>query len=120
MPAREEVAYFGAGPAPLPTSVLTKGAQAFVNYEDTGLSLAEISHRSAIANQILADTKAALTSLLSIPDNYETLFMHGGGTGEFSAVVFNMVACWAEKRRQAAVKEFGADEDKVLETVPGP
>lgn len=117
MPSREEVAYFGAGPAPLPTSVLTKGAQAFVNYEGSGLSLAEISHRSATANQILADTKAALTSLLSIPDNYEILFMHGGGTGEFSAVVFNMVAFWAEKRRQAAVKRYGADEDKVLETV---
>ncbi|KAL9613349.1 MAG: hypothetical protein Q9167_002110 [Letrouitia subvulpina] len=117
MPSREEVAYFGAGPAPLPTSVLNKGAQAFVNYEDTGLSLAEISHRSATANQILADTKAALTSLLSIPDNYEILFMHGGGTGEFSAVVFNMVAVWAEKRRRAAVKAFGADEDKILETV---
>lgn len=117
MPSREEVAYFGAGPAPLPTTVLTKGAQAFVNYEDTGLSLAEISHRSATANQILADTKAALTSLLSIPDNYEILFMHGGGTGEFSAVVFNMVAFWAEKRRQAAVNRLGADENKVLETV---
>ena len=117
MPSREEVAYFGAGPAPLPTSVLTKGAQAFVNYENTGLSLAEISHRSPTANRILAETKSALASLLSIPDNYEILFMHGGGSAEFSAVVFNLIAVWVEKRRRLAVKDLGADEEKVLERV---
>ena len=117
MPDRESVAYFGAGPAPLPTSVLEKGAQAFVNYENTGLSLAEISHRSSTANQILAETKAALTSLLDIPSNYEILFMHGGGSGEFSAVVFNMVAVWVEKRRREAEKELGADEPKILARV---
>lgn len=117
MPTREEVAYFGAGPAPLPTPVLEAGARAFLNYESTGLSLAEISHRSATANQILADTKAALTSLLEIPDNYEILFMHGGGSGEFSAVVYNMVAVWVEERRRRAEREVGADSEKILERV---
>ncbi len=117
MPSREEVAYFGAGPAPLPTSVLEKGARAFVNYEESGLSLAEISHRSPTANNILADTKAALTSLLDIPDNYEILFMHGGGSGEFSAVVFNLVAFWVEKRRRLAEQDFGNDADKILQRV---
>ena len=77
MPSREEVAYFGAGPAPLPTPVLEEGAKAFLNFENTGLSLAEISHRSPTANQILADTKARLIALLEIPDDYEVLFMHG-------------------------------------------
>ncbi|KAL8685464.1 MAG: hypothetical protein Q9218_007743 [Villophora microphyllina] len=112
MPDREDVAYFGAGPAPLPTPVLQKGAEAFVNFENTGLSLAEISHRSATANRILSDTRSALTSLLSIPDNYEILFMHGGGSAEFSAVVHNLVAVWVEKRRRDAVAEIGADKDE--------
>lgn len=117
MPSREEVAYFGAGPAPLPTPVLEEGARAFVNFEDSGLSLAEISHRSPTANKILANTKAALVLLLDIPDNYEILFMHGGGSGEFSAVVYNMVAVWVEKRRRLAEKELGSDEEKILERV---
>lgn len=117
MPFREEVAYFGAGPAPLPTRVLEEGAKAFFNYENTGLSLAEISHRSPTANQILADTKASLTALLDIPENYEILFMHGGGSGEFSAVVFNMVAVWVEKSRRRAEAECNGDSDQVLERV---
>ena len=117
MPTREEIAYFGAGPAPLPTPVLAAGAQAFLNYENTGLSLAEVSHRSPLANKILADTKSALSTFLEIPDTYEILFMHGGGTGEFSAVVFNLVAVWVEQRRRQAEKELGGDEEKVLERV---
>ena len=117
MPTREEVAYFGAGPAPLPTPVLAAGAEAFLNFESSGLSLAEISHRSSTATKILADTIAALTSLLDIPDNYAVLFMHGGGSGEFSAVVFNMVAVWVEKRRRRAESELRGDEEKILERI---
>ena len=96
MSSRKEVAYFGAGPAPLPTKAFGRGSQAFLNFENTGLSLAEISHRSPTASKILADTKQILTSLLDIPDNYEILMMHGGGSGEFSAVVFNLPAVWVE------------------------
>lgn len=98
-------------------SVLEAGAQAFVNYENSGLGLAEISHRSPTAAKILAESKEALRQLLNIPDNYEVLFMHGGGSGEFSAVVFNMVAVWVEKRRRLAEKELGNDEEKVLQRV---
>lgn len=101
----------------MPTSVLESGARAFVNFEDSGLSLAEISHRSPTATKILADTKEALISLLDIPDNYEVLFMHGGGSGEFSAVVFNLVAVWVEKRRRAAEKELGSDQEAILRRV---
>ena len=118
MPQRAEVCYFGAGPAPLPTQVLVAGAQAFVNFEDCGLSLAEISHRSPTAAGILKDTKDALITLLDIPDTHEVLFMHGGGSGEFSAVVLNLVAVWVEKRRQLALKELGDhDDNAVLERV---
>ena len=101
----------------MPTKVLEAGAQAFVNYEKTGLSLAEISHRSSLATKILNDTKSALSSILGMPDSHEILFLHGGGTGEFSAVVFNMVAVWVEQRRRRAEKELDGDEEKILERV---
>ncbi|ODM20446.1 hypothetical protein SI65_03499 [Aspergillus cristatus] len=115
MPTRQEVAYFGAGPAPLPTSVVEAGAQAFVNYNDSGLGLGEISHRSPTANKILEDTKANLSTLLDIPDNYEILFMQAGGSGEFSAVVQNLVSVWVERRRRKAEADVLAanpNEDK--------
>jgi phosphoserine aminotransferase len=115
MPSREEVAYFGAGPAPLPTPVIEAGGKAFVNYNDTGLGLAEISHRSPTANAVLAEAKAALTTLYDIPEDYEVLFMQAGGSGEFSAVVHNLVSVWVERRRRRAEKDLGKDEDKILE-----
>ena len=115
MPSREEIAYFGAGPAPLPTPVIEAGGKAFVNFNDTGLGLAEISHRSPTANKILAEAKEALIALYDIPDSYEILFMQAGGTGEFSAVVHNLVSVWIERRRRKAEKELGANEDQVVE-----
>jgi phosphoserine aminotransferase len=119
MPSRNEVHYFGAGPAPLPTDALEKAAASLLNHENTGLGLGEISHRSPTANKIIADAKTALIHLLSIPeDEYEIIFMQGGGTGEFSAVLQNCVSAWVERRRQAALKELGEGNDqKVLDKV---
>ncbi|KAJ9612078.1 Phosphoserine transaminase [Cladophialophora chaetospira] len=119
MPNRSEVAYFGAGPAPLPTPVIEKSAEAFVNFDNTGLSLAEISHRSSTANKILADAKDALAQLYDIPtDDYDIFFMQAGGTGEFSAAVQNLVGAWIEKRRRKAIEDLGEGKDaEVLERV---
>ncbi|KAF3077652.1 Phosphoserine aminotransferase [Trichoderma lentiforme] len=60
MPAREDITYFGAGPALLPTETLERAAQALVNFNGTGLGLAEHSHRSEIANTIINEAKADL------------------------------------------------------------
>ena len=119
MPSRSEVSYFGAGPAPLPTPILESAAASLLNHENSGLGLGEISHRSPTANKIIADAKSALVHLLSIPeDEYEIIFMQGGGSGEFSAVLQNLVVAWVERRRQRAVKELGEGKDaEVLERV---
>lgn len=104
MPSRSDVTYFGPGPAALPTPVLEAASQALLNYNSTGIGLAEHSHRSSLANDILRDTKTRLKSLLDVPDDYEILFMHGGGSGEFSAVVYNLVGVWVERRRRRLEK----------------
>ena len=106
MPSREEISYFGAGPAPLPSAVLKGAAENLLNYKGQGIGLCEISHRSAEATQILADTKAALATLLDIPGSYDILFLQSGGSGEFSAVVYNLVSIWVEKRRLRAQEEI--------------
>lgn len=117
MPSREEIAYFGAGPSGLDNQIALAASQAFLNYENSGLGLAEISHRSPEATKILADTKAALTQILEIPDNYEIMLSHGGGSGQFSAIVSNMIAMWVEKRRREAIEEEDSDERRILERV---
>lgn len=102
MPSRADVTYFGAGPALLPTDVLEDAAKALVNYNDTGLGIAEHSHRSAIATTIINEAKADLASYLDIPDDYEVLFLHGGGSGEFAATAYNFAGSWVA-RKQAEV-----------------
>ncbi|EMC96753.1 hypothetical protein BAUCODRAFT_488767 [Baudoinia panamericana UAMH 10762] len=114
MPQRSEVHYFGAGPAPLPTPVLEEASKVLLNYNDSGIGLTEISHRSPEANAILAHTQSGLQRLLDIPesdgpDGYQILFLQGGGSGEFSAVVYHMVAIWlggvAKKKQQGLDQE---------------
>lgn len=128
MPSRSEVTYFSPGPAALPTEVVEAAAQALVNYKSTGIGLAEHSHRSALANDVLHVTKTRFRTLLDIPDDYEVLFMQGGGSGEFSAVVYNLVGVWVERRRRRLEREIttknpeAAKDDvdaKVLEHLQG-
>lgn len=111
MPSRSDITYFGAGPALLPTDVLEDAAKALVNYNDTGLGIAEHSHRSAIATALINEAKADLTTYLDIPDDYEVLFMQGGGSGEFSAMAYNFVGAWVARKQ----KELGQGDSSVEE-----
>ncbi|GES96066.1 3-phosphoserine/phosphohydroxythreonine transaminase [Rhizophagus clarus] len=76
---RPKVYNFGAGPSALPLNVLEKAQRDFLNYENTGMSVMEISHRSKTFENLLNKTKQDLKTLLQVPDNYEILFMQGGG-----------------------------------------
>lgn len=114
MPERADITYFGAGPALLPTDVLETAATALVNYNGTGLGLAEHSHRSELALNIVNEAKADLATYLDVPSDYEILFMQGGGSGEFSATVYNLVAIWVERRKQKILKELGVEDSKQL------
>jgi phosphoserine aminotransferase len=118
MPARGDVHYFGAGPAPLPTSVLEEASKVLLNYNNSGIGITEISHRSPEANAILAHTQSGLRQLLDIPesegpDGYQILFLQGGGSGEFSAVVYHMISIWVAKK----AAELGNDETAIREAV---
>ncbi|WP_057831140.1 3-phosphoserine/phosphohydroxythreonine transaminase [Colwellia sp. TT2012] len=86
-----EVFNFCAGPAMLPTAVMAKAQQEFVNWQDTGSSVMELSHRSGIYIAMAEKAEADLRELMSIPDNYQVLFCHGGGRGQFSAVPLNLL-----------------------------
>ncbi|KAJ2990168.1 hypothetical protein NUW58_g3091 [Xylaria curta] len=109
MPSRTDITYFGAGPALLPTDTLEEAAKALLNYNGTGLGIAEHSHRSALAADIINQAKADLASCLDIPDDYEVLFMQGGGTGQFSAAVYNFVGAWVARKYKEIFGDIKGD-----------
>jgi phosphoserine aminotransferase len=82
---------FCAGPAMLPKAVMVKAQEEFINWNSTGSSVMELSHRSAIYMEMAAQAEADLRELMVIPDNYKVLFCHGGGRGQFSAVPLNLL-----------------------------
>jgi len=82
---------FCAGPAMLPAEVMETAQEEFINWQNTGSSVMELSHRSAIYMEMAASAEADLRQLMSIPDNYKVLFCHGGGRGQFSAVPLNLL-----------------------------
>ncbi len=86
-----EVFNFCAGPAMLPTAVMSKAQTEFINWNDTGSSVMELSHRSNIYMKMAFQAEADLRVLMAIPDNYKVLFCHGGGRGQFSAVPLNLL-----------------------------
>ncbi len=86
-----EVFNFCAGPAMLPKPVMTKAQKEFINWNNTGSSVMELSHRSEIYMVMAAEAEADLRDLMAIPDNYKVLFCHGGGRGQFSAVPLNLL-----------------------------
>ncbi|MBQ7836583.1 MAG: 3-phosphoserine/phosphohydroxythreonine transaminase [Clostridia bacterium] len=82
---------FSAGPSMLPLPVLEKAAAELVCYEDTGMSVMEMSHRSPAYDAIIKAAEAGLRSLMNVPDNYKILFMQGGASTQFAAVPLNLM-----------------------------
>ena len=82
---------FSAGPAALPISVLEKAQGELLSLNGIGMSVMEISHRSAHFDAILERAKAGLRELLEIPDNYQILFLQGGATLQFSMIPLNFL-----------------------------
>ena len=87
----ERVYNFSAGPSMLPLPVLEKAANEMLCYEDSGMSVMEMSHRSPVYDKIIKDAEAKLRELMNIPDNYKVLFLQGGASTQFSAVPLNLL-----------------------------
>ncbi|MFC5469799.1 3-phosphoserine/phosphohydroxythreonine transaminase [Cohnella suwonensis] len=108
---------FNPGPAALPLEVLERAQQKFVEFENSGMSLMEMSHRGAIYEKVHFETEALLRELMSIPEGYKVLFVQGGASTQFAMVPMNLLppgktasfvatGSWATKAIQEA-KLFG-------------
>lgn len=81
---------FSAGPGMLPIEVLERVRAGLTDYEGSGMSVMEMSHRSKPYQKINDEAEALLRELMRIPDNYDVLFVQGGATNQFSAVPLNI------------------------------
>ncbi len=81
---------FSAGPAVLPEEVLESAAAEMLDFEGTGMSVMEMSHRSAAFTKIITEAEADLRELMNIPDNYKVLFLQGGDSLLFASVFMNL------------------------------
>ena len=88
----ERVYNFSAGPSMLPEKVLQKAAEEMMNYQGSGMSVMEMSHRSPVYEKIIAEAEALLRQVMSIPDNYKVLFLQGGASTQFAAVPLNLLS----------------------------
>ncbi|MGH9802114.1 MAG: aminotransferase class V-fold PLP-dependent enzyme, partial [Blastocatellia bacterium] len=87
----ERIFNFSAGPAVLPEPILKQAQRDLFTLPGVGMSVLEISHRSAAFEQIIAEAEADLRKLVGIPDNYKVLFLQGGASLQFTMIPMNLL-----------------------------
>lgn len=130
----ERVYNFSAGPSILPLPVLEKVQKELVNYNGTGMSIMEMSHRSSYFQSIIDEASSLIRELMNIPDEYEVLFLQGGASLQFSMIPLNVMntykkagyvltGSWSKKAMQEAEKIGGvqvlaSSEKEKFTTIP--
>ena len=124
---------FSAGPAVLPEEVLKEAADEMLDYQGSGMSVMEMSHRSKVYDNIIKEAEADLRDLMNIPDNYKVLFLQGGASQQFAAIPMNLMknkkaayivtGQWAKKAYQEAkmygdAVEVASSADKTFSYIP--
>ena len=124
---------FSAGPAVLPEEVLKEAADEMLDYQGSGMSVMEMSHRSKVYDNIIKEAEQDLRDLLNIPDNYKVLFLQGGASQFFAEVPMNLMknrkagyiltGQWAKKAYNEAGKygkavKIASSEDETFSYIP--
>ena len=124
---------FSAGPAVLPEEVLKEAAAEMLDYQGSGMSVMEMSHRSKTYQKIIDEAEADLRDLMQIPDNYKVLFLQGGASQQFAMIPMNLMknkvadyiitGQWAKKAWQEAQKygkanAVASSADKTFSYIP--
>ena len=82
---------FNAGPSILPREVLEKASQAILDFNNSGLSLLEIGHRTPAFESVMDEARSLVKELMHLDEDHEVLFMHGGATTQFMQVPMNLL-----------------------------
>lgn len=118
----------------MPEAVLRKAASEMLDYEGSGQSVMEMSHRSKVFQSIIDKAESLLRELMNIPDNYKVLFLQGGGSSQFSMIPMNLMTKnkkadfiitgqWAKKAfleaaRYGEARIVASSEDKTYSYIP--
>ena len=124
---------FSAGPAVLPEEVLKEAAEEMLDYNGSGMSVMEMSHRSKVFDEIIQTAEADLRDLLKIPDNYKVLFLQGGASQQFAMIPMNLMKnrvadyivtgqwakkAWQEAQEYGTANKIASSEDKTFSYIP--
>lgn len=124
---------FSAGPAVLPEEVLRETAAEMMDYNGTGMSVMEMSHRSSAFEEIIGSAEQDLRDLMGIPSNYKVLFLQGGASLQFAMIPMNLMknrvadyivtGQWAKKAYEEAKKygtanKIATSEDQTFSYIP--
>ncbi len=125
---------FGAGPCILPKEVFQEASQAVIDFNNTGLSILEISHRSKDFEQVMLEAEALVREILSVPQDYSVLFLQGGASQQFAMVPMNILpengkavyldtGIWASKAAKeasnvGAIEIVASSSDKNYSYIP--
>ena len=124
---------FSAGPAVLPEAVLQEAADEMLDYQGTGMSVMEMSHRSESFQQILDTAEADLRELMNIPENYKVLFLQGGASLQFAMIPMNLMKnrtadfiltgqwskkAWKEAGKYGKANVIASSEDRTFSYIP--
>ena len=124
---------FSAGPSALPLEVLQEAQRDFLDFDGTGMSVTEISHRNKAFEAIVREGEALLRELMSIPDDYVVLFVQGGASTQFAAVPLNLMhtgradyvvtgnfakKAWQEGKLYGDAACVASSEDKTYTYIP--
>ena len=124
---------FSAGPSALPLEVLQEAQRDFLDFDGTGMSVTEISHRNKAFEAIVREGEALLRELMGIPDDYAVLFVQGGASTQFAAVPLNLMhtgradyvvtgnfakKAWQEGKLYGDAACVASSEDKTYTYIP--
>lgn len=101
---------FNAGPAAIPLEVLQQAQEQFVDYQGAGMSIMEMSHRSALYEQVNNEAQSLLREVFGIPSQYHILFLQGGASTQFAMVPMNLLP----EGRPGVYVQTGAWADKAI------
>ncbi len=87
----QRVYNFSAGPSMLPLSALERAGSEITNYQGSGMSVMEMSHRSKVFLKIFEETQDKLRRLMNVPEGYQILFLQTGASGQFSMIPLNLI-----------------------------
>ena len=124
---------FSAGPSMLPVEVLETAKEQMLDYNGSGQSVMEMSHRSKVYDEIIKTAEADFRSIAGVPDNYKVLFLQGGASTQFAMIPMNLMknkvadyivtGQWAKKAWQEAgnygtANKIASSEDKTFTYIP--